>query len=89
MPNSPRQLIRNGKVEQARIEFINIRKDLHSREAQEQFTLMKSQMEYEMEREIKSYKDIFKLFRHRALVCIAVQTMVWPPWLICRWKPDC
>jgi hypothetical protein len=37
---------------------------------------MRAQIEYEMEREIKSYKDIFKLFRHRALVCIAVQTMV-------------
>ena len=36
---------------------------------------MRAQIEYEMEREVKSYADIFKLFRHRALVCIAVQTM--------------
>jgi MFS family permease len=36
---------------------------------------MRAQIEFEMEREVKSYKDIFKLFRHRALVCIAVQTM--------------
>ena len=76
MPNSPRQLIRVGKIEKARLEFIRIRKDLHSHEAQEEFALMRAQIEYEMEREIKSYKDIFKLFRHRALVCIAVQTMV-------------
>ena len=76
MPNSPRQMIRVGKTEKARLEFIRIRKDLHSHEAQEEFALMRAQIEYEMEREIKSYKDIFKLFRHRALVCIAVQTMV-------------
>ena len=36
---------------------------------------MRAQIEYEMEREITSYSDIFKLFRHRALACIAVQTM--------------
>lgn len=28
-----------------------------------------------MEREVKSYKEIFKLFRHRAFASIAVQTM--------------
>jgi predicted MFS family arabinose efflux permease len=36
---------------------------------------MHAQIEYEMEREIKSYKEIFRLFRHRALASIAVQTM--------------
>ena len=36
---------------------------------------MHAQIEYEMEREIKSYKDIFRLFRRRAMVSIAVQTM--------------
>ena len=75
MPNSPRQLVRSGKIEQARLEFINIRRDLHSHEAQEEFALMRAQIEYEMEREITSYADIFRLFRHRALACIAVQTM--------------
>ncbi|KAK5115720.1 hypothetical protein LTR62_000809 [Meristemomyces frigidus] len=75
MPDSPRQLIRKGKVDKARIEFIKIRRDLHSTEAQEEFALMHKIIEYEMEREIKSYKEIFKLFRRRALVSIAVQTM--------------
>lgn len=75
MPDSPRQLIRSGKTDKARAEFIKIRRDLHSHEAQEEFALMRAQIEYEMEREIKSYSDIFKLFRHRALVSIAVQTM--------------
>lgn len=75
MPNSPRQLIRVGKIEQARIEFIKIRRDLHSHEVQDEFALMRAQIEYEMEREVTSYKEIFKLYRHRALVCIAVQTM--------------
>ncbi|KAK4574171.1 hypothetical protein LTR86_001932 [Recurvomyces mirabilis] len=75
MPDSPRQLIRKGKVDKARIEFIKIRRDLHSIEAQEEFALMHKIIEYEMEREIKSYKEIFRLFRRRAMVSIAVQTM--------------
>lgn len=68
MPNSPRQLIRNGKVEEARMEFSKIRRDLQTHEAENEFILMKSQIEFEMEREIKSYGEIFKLFRRRALV---------------------
>jgi len=75
MPNSPRQLIRAGKVDQARIEFLRIHRDLQSHEAQEEFALMRNQIEYEMQRELTSYKEIFKLFRHRAFVSIAVQTM--------------
>jgi MFS family permease len=75
MPNSPRQLIRKGKVEQARTAFTRIRRDLASHEAQEEFALMRAQIEYEMMREIKSVKEIFRLYRHRVLVCIAVQTM--------------
>ncbi|CRG91309.1 Low-affinity glucose transporter [Talaromyces islandicus] len=75
MPNSPRQLIRHGKVEDARREFIKIRRDLHLHEMHTEFALMRAQIEYEMQREITSYKEIFKLFRHRALASIAVQTM--------------
>ncbi|ODM20552.1 hypothetical protein SI65_03605 [Aspergillus cristatus] len=75
MPNSPRHLIRSGKIEDARREFRRIRRDLHSHELQEEFTLMRVQIEYEMEREITSYREIFRLFRHRVLVSIAVQTM--------------
>ncbi|KAK3074510.1 hypothetical protein LTR53_002992 [Teratosphaeriaceae sp. CCFEE 6253] len=75
MPDSPRQLIRKGKVDKARLEFIKIRRDLHSTAALEEFALMHGQIEYEMEREITSYKEVFRLFRHRALVSIAVQTM--------------
>ena len=68
MPNSPRQLIRNGKIDQARIEYLRIHRDLQSHEAQEEFALMRGQIEYEMQRELTSYKEIFKLFRHRAFV---------------------
>jgi MFS family permease len=75
MPDSPRQLIRKGKVEQARIEYVRIRRDLAGHEVQEEFALMRAQIEYEMMREIKSIKEIFRLYRHRALVSIAVQTM--------------
>ncbi|KAF7595055.1 hypothetical protein BBP40_007458 [Aspergillus hancockii] len=75
MPDSPRHLIRNGKVELARSEFKRIRKDLHSDDIHREFEIMTAQIEYEMEREITSYKEIFELFRHRVLVSIAVQTM--------------
>lgn len=44
MPDSPRHLVRNGKVEKARIEFIKIRRDLHSHEALEEFALMRAQI---------------------------------------------
>ncbi|KAF2721040.1 putative MFS monosaccharide transporter [Polychaeton citri CBS 116435] len=75
MPNSPRQLIRQGKVEDARKAFMRVRRDLQSHDAQEEFALMRAQIEFEMMRELTSYKDILKLFRHRVLVSIAVQTM--------------
>ncbi|KAI0381422.1 putative MFS monosaccharide transporter [Hypomontagnella monticulosa] len=75
MPDSPRQLIRNGKVEAARREFIRVRRDLKSHEAHEEFALMHAQIEFEMAREIKSYREVFTLFGRRAMVSIVVQTM--------------
>jgi len=75
LPSSPRQLIRHGKVEQGRLAFIKVRRDLLSHEVQEEFALMRAQIDYEMEREVKTYGEIFRLYRHRALVSIAVQTM--------------
>ena len=75
MPHSPRQLIRNGKLEEARIQFVKIRRDLQSEEVNKEFSLMRAQIEYEMQREITSYREVFKLFRHRSFVSIAVQTM--------------
>ena len=71
MPNSPRQLIRVGKVEDARREFMKIRRDLASHEVQEEFALMHAQIVFEQQREIKSLGEVFKLFRHRALVYAA------------------
>lgn len=67
MPNSPRHLIRLGKVDEARREFIKIRSDLHSHEVHEEFTLMRAQIEFEQQREL-SMSEIFKLYRHRVLV---------------------
>ncbi|CAK7218265.1 hypothetical protein SCUCBS95973_003426 [Sporothrix curviconia] len=75
MPDSPRMLIRAGKVEAARAEFIKIRKDLQSHEVLEEFQLMQGQIEYEMAREIRSWKEVFTLYRHRALVAISIQVM--------------
>ncbi|KAK3196808.1 hypothetical protein K4F52_000152 [Lecanicillium sp. MT-2017a] len=75
MPNSPRQLIRQGKVDLARTEFIKVRRDLHAHETDDEFELMVLQINFEKEREVTSYKEIFRLFRRRAFVSIAVQTM--------------
>ncbi|KAF2444750.1 putative MFS monosaccharide transporter [Karstenula rhodostoma CBS 690.94] len=71
MPNSPRQLIRQGKVELARSEFARMRRDLSMHEANEEFAHMDAQIKFEMEREITSYREIFRIYRHRALVSIA------------------
>lgn len=68
MPNSPRQLIRQGKREEARINFDKVNRHLSHDEASDEFTLMVSQIEFEKERELTSYRDIFRLFRHRTLV---------------------
>ena len=75
MPGSPRQLIRSGKVDDARIQFMRIRRELSPHDLQSEFAHMKAQIEFEMAREVTSIRDVFKLFRHRALVSIAVQTM--------------
>ncbi|KPI39904.1 High-affinity glucose transporter [Cyphellophora attinorum] len=75
MPGSPRQLIRAGKVDDARIQFIRIRRELSAHDQQVEFAHMKAQIEFEMAREVTSMKEVFKLFRHRAFVSIAVQTM--------------
>jgi MFS family permease len=75
MPDSPRQLVRNGQMEKARLEFIKIRRDLASEEVHQEFAFMQTQIEYEMQREITSYREIWRLFKHRVLVAVAVQTM--------------
>ena len=81
MPNSPRQLIRKGKVDEARREFIRIRSDLHSHEVVEEFALMRAQINYEKERDIQSYGEIFKLYRHRVLVYVNLKHNS-PKWLL-------
>lgn len=75
MPGSPRQLLRSGDVEGARREFARVRRDLQQHEVHEEFALMHAQIEFEMAREVKSYREIFRLFGRRAFVSIAVQTM--------------
>ncbi|KAI1654337.1 putative MFS monosaccharide transporter [Daldinia decipiens] len=75
MPDSPRQLIRNGKIEAARREFAKVRRELKPHEVHEEFALMQAQIEFEMTREIQSYSEVFTLFGRRAMVSIVVQTM--------------
>jgi hypothetical protein len=68
MPDSPRQLIRAGKIESARTEFAKIRRDLKGQELEQEFTFMQAQIEFEMQGEITSYVEIFKNFKQRMLV---------------------
>ena len=75
MPSSPRQLIRQGKISDARKAFVQTRRDLNSHDSNIEFAQMRKQIEFEMEREITSLKEVWRLYRHRALVSIAVQTM--------------
>lgn len=70
MPDSPRQLIRAGKVDSARREFTKIRRDLNAEELVQEFTFMHAQIDFEMQREITSYREIFRLFKHRVLVYV-------------------
>lgn len=76
MPHSPRQLIRSGKIEDARRQFLRIRRDLGGHEAQQEFALMRLQIEFEMQREIKSLKEVFRLYRHRALTYVHAAQMI-------------
>jgi MFS family permease len=71
MPDSPRQLIRAGKVDEARVQFLRIRRDLQSKELLKEFALMHTQIGYEMSRELTSYREIYKLFKHRVLVYVS------------------
>jgi hypothetical protein len=68
MPDSPRQLVRAGKIESARKEFGKIRRDLKDQDLEEEFSFMQTQIEYEMQKEITSYIEIFKNFKQRMLV---------------------
>jgi MFS family permease len=66
IPDSPRHLIRVGNVPAARNAFERVRPDLGTDEAEREFVLMQSQIEYERERELKSYGEVFRLYQHRA-----------------------
>lgn len=76
LPHSPRQLIQQDRVEEARQTFARIRSDLHDQEVVREFYLMRNQIQFEFERERSlSYGAIFKLYRRRVLVSISVQVM--------------
>ncbi|PMB67167.1 High-affinity glucose transporter [Beauveria bassiana] len=68
MPESPRQLVRRGREGEARRAFGRTRRELTLSEVEQEFEAMKMQIRFEMEREVKSYKDIFRLYRRRAMV---------------------
>lgn len=68
MPNSPRQLIKKGKIEEAKGEFARTRGGLETREVQDEFELMRAQIDFESRREVPTMLDIWKLYRRRVLV---------------------
>lgn len=68
MPDSPRHLVRKGKIEEARRCFVRIRSDLASHKVHEEFGLMRAQIAYEQERAIPSYWEGIKLYKHRSFV---------------------
>jgi hypothetical protein len=75
IPDSPRHLVRIGNIAAARNAFQRVRADLGSDESESEFKLMQSQIEYEKERELKSYKDAFRLYQHRVFCSIAVNVL--------------
>ena len=75
MPDSPRQLVRSGKIQSARATFGKIHRDLPADEAQREFEAMKAQIEFEMSRELSSYRDMFALYGRRIMVSIGIQVM--------------
>lgn len=76
MPNSPRYLIHSGKIDEARDELERIRRDLSPHDLEVEFVRMRTQIEYEMARKVKTLNQGFRLYRHRILVCIAIQVMI-------------
>ncbi|KAI1813194.1 putative MFS monosaccharide transporter [Poronia punctata] len=75
MPHSPRQLIQRGKIAEARKEFAKTGDGMSAHEVEEEFNMMRAQIEYEKNRDILSYREIFKLYRRRVLVSISVQVL--------------
>ncbi|KAL2107132.1 hypothetical protein VUR80DRAFT_5659 [Thermomyces stellatus] len=75
MPHSPRQLIKSGKIEQARREFSKTRSKLEVHEVQEEFDLMRAQIEFESHRKVPTLFEIWKLYRRRVLVSVSVQIL--------------
>ncbi|KAK6442372.1 hypothetical protein LTR95_001388 [Oleoguttula sp. CCFEE 5521] len=75
MPDSPRQLVQKGKVDEAKHVFARIRSDLESDEVQREFGAMHAQIEYERQRKILTFGEMWTLYRRRVSVCIAVQIL--------------
>lgn len=77
MPSSPRQLLLSGNPSAAHTAFLQIRRhdSLSDDEIAQEFTIMSAQIAFETQRDDLSYAQIWHRYRHRTLVCIAVQTM--------------
>lgn len=70
MPDSPRQLVQKGKIEEAKQVFMRIRSDLQSDEVQTEFGTMHAQIEYEMQRKVPTIGESWKLYRRRISVLV-------------------
>ena len=74
MPHSPRQLIQKGKIDEAHKAFTRTRRQLNADDIEKEFSLMKAQIEFESQREIPGFMEIWKLYRHRVLVWVSRTT---------------
>lgn len=70
MPNSPRHLVRQARILEARDAFMRTHHDVDNHRAEEEFALMRRQIEFEMGQEVTSLRDVFTRFRHRAIMCV-------------------
>ncbi|KAK4504509.1 hypothetical protein PRZ48_005425 [Zasmidium cellare] len=75
MPESPRFLMRKGRVKEAERAFGRVHAGVWVEEAEREFKIMRAQIEYEREREFVGYGALFRQYHRRVLAAIAIALM--------------
>ncbi|KAF2168607.1 hypothetical protein M409DRAFT_65513 [Zasmidium cellare ATCC 36951] len=75
MPESPRILLRKGRLAEAERAFERVHRGEGEGETRREFALMRAQIEYEKGREFVGYLALFRQYRQRVLVAIAIALM--------------
>jgi len=75
MPGSPRHLIKQGKIDDARSAYMKIYRLSHTSPGLSDFDELVDQVQAESEAEDITYAQAFRLYRRRVMVSIGVQTM--------------